>query len=263
MNGFFKKYCSRALNRLYTAIMILRKERRYPNDSPDRVKYLFFAPNQVEKKVLAVGFPAFAGDRKSPKYNFVRTLRDVNIHKLFLLDDIGGIDKGNFLIKPGVEENVRSLIQKKIDELHPEKLIFFGSSKGGYSACNFSLMFPNVYVCIASPAYFVGDYCETYGKSANLKAMLGGDDTDEAKEKLNDRLRNKISDAVRLPSKVYIHYSTEEHMYREHVKDLLMDLRARGVEIAADVSDYPNHADCRSYFPEFLKASIRQILNNT
>ncbi len=261
MNGFFKKYYSRILNRLYTAIMILRKERRYPNDSPDRVKYLFFVPNHVEKKVLAVGFPAFAGVGRTPKYNYVHTLKDMNIHKLFLLDDIGGSDKGNFLIKPGVEKNVRSLIQKKIDELHPDKLIFFGSSKGGYSACNFSLMFPNVYVCIASPAYFVGDYCKTYGKSANLKAILDGNDTDEAKDKLNDRLRNKISNAVWLPSKVYIHYSTEEHMYREHVKDLLMDLRAREVEIVADVADYPSHNDCRYYFPEFLKNSIRQILN--
>jgi len=241
--------------------MILWKERKYADGSPDRVKYLFFAPRDAGNKVLAVGFPAFAGERRTPKYNYVRTLKDMDIHRLFLLDDIGGSDKGNFLIKPGVEQNVRSLIQQKIDEIHPEKLIFFGSSKGGYSALNFSLMFPDVYLCIASPCYFVGDYCKEYGHYANLKDILDGDDTDGAIDKLNCRVRDKISNTVRLPQKVYIHYSTGDHMYREHVKDLLMDLRAREVEIETDVADYPSHNDCRYHYPAFLRNSICQILN--
>lgn len=193
LQTLFNKYHSRALNRLYTAVMILRKERRYADSSPDRVKYIFFTSKDAGKKILAVGFPAFAGDGRTPKYNYVRTLKDMDIHRLFLLDDIGGSDKGNFLIKPGVEQNVRSLIQQKIDEIHPEKLIFFGSSKGGYSALNFSLMFPDVYLCIASPAYFIGDYCKEYGHYANLKVILDGDDTDRAIDKLNYRVRNKIN----------------------------------------------------------------------
>ena len=72
---------------------------------------------------MAVCFPAFAG--KGAKYNYVRTLKKININKLFLLDDIGGYDKGNYLIKPGVEENVRHLIQEKIDIFKTKTLIFF------------------------------------------------------------------------------------------------------------------------------------------
>ena len=184
MNLSTKKIWSRAINRLYTIFSTKIREKTF-SSGENRVKYMFFQKNKKKEgqDVLAVCFPAFAG--KGAKYNYVRTLKKININKLFLLDDIGGYDKGNYLIKPGVEENVRHLIQEKIDIFKPKTLIFFGSSKGGYTALNFSLMFPNVNVCIAAPQYFLSDYLTQEKKYDNLQVILCGNDTEEAKIKVS------------------------------------------------------------------------------
>ena len=261
MNLSTKKIWSRAINRLYTIFSTKIREKTF-SSGENRVKYMFFQKNKKKEgqDALAVCFPAFAG--KGAKYNYVRTLKKININKLFLLDDIGGYDKGNYLIKPRVEENVRHLIQEKIDIFKPKTLIFFGSSKGGYTALNFSLMFPNVNVCIAAPQYFLSDYLTQEKKYDNLQVILCGNDTEEAKIKLNNRLREKINHALWLPKKVYIHYSTEEHTYKEHIKEMLADLKAKNIKTVEDISNYTNHTDLVYFFPDFLKKSVKDILNN-
>lgn len=111
MNLSTKQFWSRGVNKLYTFLSTKFREKTF-NAGENRIKYMFFPKKQRKlngQNVLAVCFPAFAG--KGAKYNYVRTLRHFNINKLFLLDDIGGYDKGNYLIKPGVEENVKALIQ--------------------------------------------------------------------------------------------------------------------------------------------------------
>ncbi len=259
MNLSTKKFWSRATNKLYTIVSTKLREKTY-GIGENRVKYMFFEKGDKKDRqdALAVCFPAFAG--KGAKYNYVRTLKDFNMNKLFLLDDIGGYDKGNYLIKPGVEENTKALIQEMIDKVKPSKLIFFGSSKGGYAALNFSLMFPNVSVCIAAPQYFLSDYLVREKKIENLKVILDGNDTGIARERLNNRLRTKIACAVCLPQKVYIHYSTEEHTYKEHIADMLADLKARNINVIEDIGNYTNHMDLVYHFPAFLKQSVKEIL---
>lgn len=259
MNLSTKNFWSRAANKLYTIVSTKLREKTYGTDE-NRVKYMFFEKDEKKesKNALAVCFPAFAG--KGAKYNYVRTLKDFNMNKLFLLDDIGGYDKGNYLIKPGIEENVVALIQDIINKLKPSKLIFFGSSKGGYAALNFSLMFPNVNVCIAAPQYFLCDYLIREKKFENLKVILDGNVTEAAKEMLNNRLREKIVHAVYLPQNVYIHYSTEEHTYKEHIADMLADLKAKNINVIENVGSYTNHMDLVYYFPSFLKQSVKEIL---
>lgn len=259
MNLSTKNFWSRATNKLYTILCTQLKEKTY-SKGENRVKYLFFEKDEKKngQNVLAVCFPAFAG--KGAKYNYVRTIKEFNINKLFLLDDIGGYDKGNYLIKSGVEENVIALIQDVMKRVKPSKLIFFGSSKGGYAALNFSLMFPDVYVCIAAPQYFLSDYLVREKKNENLKVILDGCDTEIARNKLNNRLRKKIAHTEYLPKKVFIHYSTEEHTYKEHIADMLIDLKRRNIYVVEDVGNYTNHMDLVYYFPAFLKQSVKKIL---
>lgn len=259
MNLSTRNFWSRATNKLYTIVSTKLREKTY-GTGENRVKYMFFTKDENKEgyNALAVCFPAFAG--KGAKYNYVRTLKNFNINKLFLLDDIGGYDKGNYLIKPGVEENVKTLIQEIINRVKPAKLIFFGSSKGGYAALNFSLMFPDVNVCIAAPQYFLSDYLIREKKFENLKVILDGNDTAIARTKLNNRLKEKIANTVCLPQKVYIHYSTEEHTYKEHIADMLADLKARNIDVTEDIGNYTNHMDLVYHFPAFLKQSVKKML---
>ena len=254
----YKKVLQDRQNPIFTRL----KEKSF-GQGENRVKYMLFPrkKNSNGANVLAVCFPAFAG--VGAKYNYVRTLSDVNIHKLYLLDDIGGKkDLGNYLIKEGVEENVRALIQQGINEYHPEKLIFFGSSKGGYASINFALDFENVEVCIAAPQYFLADYLTCEKKFDNLCAILEGDESDEAKEKLNNRLRRKIAGSSLIPKNLYIHYSKNEHTYKEHIEDMLADLKNAGVNVHEDVGVYTNHMDLVYYFPSYLKSVVSHIVNS-
>lgn len=261
MKIFKKNIWSRAINRIHTIIATKFHERKWGEDK-NRVKYMFFPKKEDNNNtnILAVCFPAFAG--KGAKYNYVRTLHEFNIHKLFLLDDIGGDDKGNYLIKKEVEENVKQLILNIIKEYKPKKLIFFGSSKGGYSALYYSLLFKNIDVCIAAPQYYLTDYLTRERKFENLNVILGDNNTDKDKDILNNKLKEAILNSQNLPNSVYIHYSKNEHTYKEHIEDLLKDLNNKNVPIIEDVEYYSNHMDLVFYFPKFLKSSVQHLIKN-
>lgn len=260
MNFSKKDFWSRAANKIYTMISTRLKEKTYGSDA-NRVKYIYFKRSKKKsgKDILAVCFPAFAG--AGAKYNYVRTLNNYDMHKLFLLDDIGGVDKGNYLIKKGVEENVKEIIGRLIIKYNPSKILFFGSSKGGYSALYYSFDFENVDVCIAAPQYFLADYLIKENKIENLKIMLDGNLSEKEKCKLNYKLRDKILNSSNLPNKVFIHYSKNEHTFSEHIVDMLADLRSRGIEIEEDIEEYVDHKDLVYYFPKYLKLTLNHMLN--
>ena len=258
MNFSRKKFFSRAINRLYTILFRKIKEKTFGHGD-NRIKYLFFPEKDNSNTALAVCFPAFAG--KGAKYNYIRTLNKFNINKLFLLDDIGGtVDKGNYLIKEGIENNVKDLIQSFIDKTQAKTIIFYGSSKGGYSALNFSLDFKNVYVCIAAPQYFLADYLIKEKKYDNLKTILSNKVNDNTIQFLNNRLRDKLITSSSKPSAIYIHYSDSEHTYKEHIVDLINDIKKNGINLEEDIEHYTNHMDLVYYYPDFLKKTIKEIL---
>lgn len=259
MNFSRRKLLSRAINRLYTSFITKFKQKTFGNDE-NRVKYIFYSSKETSK-VLVVCFPAFAG--KGAKYNYIRTLSEFKLNKLFLLDDIGGtIDRGNYLIKAGVENNVKELIQSFINKYQPHTIIFFGSSKGGYSALNFSLYFKNIYVCIAAPQYYLADYLIKTGKDDNLRTILCNDINPESIKRLNNRLKEKLNQSNNRPSAVYIHYSDMEHTYKEHIVDLIDDIKRNNINIKEDVEHYLNHTDLVYYFPDYLRKCIKEILKD-
>ena len=61
--------------------------------------------------------------------------------------------------------------------------------------------------------------------------------------------------------KKFIHYSTEEHTYKEHIKEMLADLKAKNINIVEDINNYTNHMDLVYFFPTFLIQSIKEILS--
>lgn len=255
-----KNYVKRAINRFYTLMHKKLKEKTFGNDS-NRIKYLFFPEGNNDLPILTVCFPAFAG--KGAKYNYVKTLSQFKVNKLFLLDDIGGIsDKGNYLLKKEIKKNVLTLIQSLLDKYNPQIIIFLGSSKGGYSALEYSFEFKNTFVCIAAPQYFVADYLINTGKEDNLKTILNDNINEERIHALNNHLKSKILNSNIHPNAIYIHYSDQEHTYNEHIVDLLKDIRKAHIELHEDIEHYPNHMDLVNYFPDFLKMTISKIINN-
>ncbi|MCQ2326419.1 MAG: hypothetical protein MJZ71_02540 [Bacteroidales bacterium] len=138
-------------------------------------------------------------------------------------------------------------------------IIFIGSSKGGYSALNFSLSIPNATVIIGAPQYYLGSYLDKDSITVNLEYLIGKI-TEEGKEALNKRLSERILSTSIKPECVYFHYSNVEHTYEEHVRDMLSDLRTARINVEEDVHDYPDHGGLATFYPPFLERTLRKIL---
>ena len=142
---------------------------------------------------------------------------------------------------------------------HQLKIVFLGSSKGGYSALNFSFLIPNVNVVIGSPQYYLGTYLDKEETKENLRYLIG-EITEDGKNQLNARLRNRILLSPIKPEMVYFHYSNVESTYKKHVKDLLSDLQNAGILIIEDVQNYPTHGGLKDHYPGFLRNTIKNII---
>ena len=255
----------RGYNHYYTKWQSFLHEKRYSAHGT-RVKYMFY--KEPKSNVLLVSFPACAPN--TAKYNYMRTLLPFKCNKLFLLDDFGENHQGCYLAEDKVEKCTSELLHSKIewckskwggDDSRPLKVIFLGSSKGGYSALNFAFLIPDVYVVIGAPQYYLGSYLDKENTRVNL-AFLIGKITEAGKKELNNRLNNRIRTSVIKPKVVYFHYSDVEHTYKEHVKDLLDDLKERGVEVVEDVQTYPEHSGLKDHYPPFLVKTKENLLDN-
>ena len=264
------KYVStfkRGINHYYSKWLALLREKRFKAYGT-QVKYMFF--EERESNVLLVSFPACAPNEA--KYNYVRTLLPFKCNKLFLLDDYGANHQGCYLIEDDVERCTFDLIKKvitrcdmrqsgggKFDTL---KTVFLGSSKGGYSALNFSFLIPNVDVVIGAPQYYLGSYLDKETTRVNLQYLIGNI-TEDGKNRLNTRLQKRILSSQIKPETVYFHYSNVEHTYEEHVKDLLRDLKSVDVKVVEDVHNYPSHGGLKDFFPGFLQNTIKLLINES
>lgn len=202
----------------------------------------------------------FPGCSDVPKYNYVGSLREVKCHILFVKDDASADRNGNYMIGGGYNDLMIKLIEHCVEKTGAKRLIFIGSSKGAYSALNFSLQIPNSFVCIAAPQYRVGTYLREIYKPS-LEAIIGEIHEDKIKS-LDKRLENMIATTSILPSKVFFHVSKNEHTWEEHCKDMVDDLQRRDVPIDFDFGTYTEHADLIYHYPSYLKKSIQMILTN-
>ena len=134
-----------------------------------------------------------------------------------------------------------------------------GSSKGGYSALNFSFLIPDVNTIIGAPQYFLGTYLDKENTLCNLRFLIG-EITEEGKNKLNNRLKERIQNSIIQPRTVYFHYSNIEPTYEKHVRDMLFDLKERGVKVVEDIHSYAEHGGLKDFFPPFLTKTVNDII---
>lgn len=253
----------RGYNHYYTKFQSLLHECQHKAFGT-HVKYMFYP--QKDSDTLIVSFPACAPN--TAKYNYMRTLVPFKCNKLFLLDDFGTNHQGCYLIEDNVEKCTKELLEDIIERCTTRlgggknglrNIIFIGSSKGGYSALNFSLLIPNATVIIGAPQYYLGSYLDKDSTTVNLEYLIGKI-TEEGKEALNKRLSERILSTSIKPECVYFHYSNVEHTYEEHVRDMLSDLRTARINVEEDVHDYPDHGGLATFYPPFLERTLRKIL---
>ena len=73
---------------------------------------------------------------------------------------------------------------------------------------------------------------------------------------LNEILPRTIEDSKNNNVKLYIHFSSKEHTYEEHIRYLIDDLKRYKYEHKLEVLEYTNHSEVSIYFPKFLLNTI-------
>ena len=208
-----------------TKFKLLLEQKKY-TEKGITYKYML---KQASSDVLIVVLSSCTRKGIRARYNYVRTLKNVNANQLFILDDFGKDHRGGYYIGSDFkfeEENVAvNLIKSVIKKTNTGRIIFCGSSKGGWAALNLGLQFEGANIVIGGPQYFLGDYLISSENFDTLEHIIGKK-TPEKMEMLNGYLRKRIvENPYKASQRIFLHYSDQEHTYVEHIKDLLEDLK--------------------------------------
>lgn len=244
-----------------TKVMLLVEQKVFIHND---IKVKYMLKRMKESETIIIVFSACTRKGLKARYNYVRTLQGIKATRLYILDDYGADSRGSYYMghdfKFDEEAATKVLIDTVIKELSPQTIIFCGSSKGGYSALNFGLQYPKAYIVIGGPQYYLTSYLKGTENMPSFEHILGNV-TPEKEQFLEYYLQRRINaDEYADTQHIFIHYSNKEHTYEEHIKDLLADMKARGLHICEDVADYNAHSDISLYFPEFLVKSIEEIV---
>ncbi len=74
------------LKKLLYKIFIIFNEKSYRIENNRKIKYLFFKKNSDE---LIISFSGFSGENEKPKYNYVKTLKNIEKNQIYILDNFG------------------------------------------------------------------------------------------------------------------------------------------------------------------------------
>ena len=251
---------NKGIDLLKTKYLMRFKQQIYLG-SKYEVKYLL--EKNINSKELIIVFSACTKIGQKARYNYIKTLDEFKCNKLFILDDFGFDGRGAYYLGKNkdfmIEEDVRALINKTIDEIKPEKEIYIGSSKGGYSALYFGLERKSNFIIVGAPQYNLGDYLNLPNHK-NILEYIMGDCSNDSIDKLNKLMKDKLYLNKNNNNSVYIHYSTEEETYNSDIRPLLEEINNINIEINHDKKDYSSHAELTVFFPEYIKLSIKEIL---
>lgn len=230
------------------------------------LKYLRMGP--ARGNMLIVVFSSCTRKGVAARYNYIRTLKDVDVPKLFILDDFGLDGRGGYYLGQDGGEEIYRTACALIDQVKVRacvtKAIYCGSSKGGWAALKFGVSDPCGTVVAGSPQYFLGDYAvEEYEKEDGNKLLLPylshGLYERYRINWLNGLIKQEI-DRRSSSAPVFLCYSTEEHTYADHIKFLIDDLRAAGRVVNVREEKFSNHSDISLYFPEYLHSTIDALM---
>lgn len=255
------------IRKLLTNIWIRLHERKYSYEGKN-IKYILLNNKSDYLCVCFAGFPPLGS---YPIYNYIRTLKGIKkANYLFLLDDMvnirtgGGYYLGNRGYYWGLEA-VPNMINSFKDRLSAKKIITLGSSKGGSCALLFGAKV--VADCIISGAcqYKIGTYLNCPYHIASLRELTGEKDTSkevskESIEQLDSLIYTALKENRNIKNtKIWLHYSNQEHTFFSDIKFLVDDLKKLGYNVSEDIRDYQEHGDVGLYFPTYMRHILESL----
>ncbi|MGJ8730403.1 Two component regulator three Y domain-containing protein [Listeria aquatica] len=237
--------------------MISRKYR-----SKDNIVQYTFKKRRKHDQLIIV-FSAFSRPGIPATYNYMATTKDVAADRLFILDDFGHNKQGGYYLFHEGSNNPEKIVTELINKIRAKKnyqqIICVGTSKGGYAAMYFGLKIGANAIISGAPQYFLGNYLtDIPEKKETFEGMVGKGTTYSVSD-LNRLLKDKIYEKKGCQTQFYVHFSTKEHTYKEHIADLIKDLKAGGYPLILDEHEYLRHQEVATYFPPFLQRSLKKL----
>lgn len=236
--------------------------------SDKNIKYVFSKGNETVNKLIVI-FSGYAAKDSTLKhrYNYVNILKDVNVHKLFILDDNGETGSYYFgnAMNFSVDSSVISLILFKARELHInlENIITLGSSKGGSAALYFGLKYKLGAVFAGAFQTKIADLIEMRRPESEIY-LLGPKDNPDYKhryEQLNSVMFNLLKSPI--VSNLYLISSENDWQYQIHVKPFVDKLKELDISFDFNLSnEIQNHSEISIYFPIYFKSKLIEELFN-
>ncbi len=187
---------------------------------------------------------------------------------LFILDDlIEDMNTGSYYLGTDGDfwgiDIVIKLISAQKKRLNAQSLIMVGSSKGGTAAIMFGLKMGADLVIAGAPQYYIGSYLNCDAHRHLLPHLLGRNYTSADIESVDRILPRLVENCVKCCHTHFaLHYSTREHTYEEHIRDLVNDLKKFNYNVTEDIEDYSEHGDVRKFFPAFLMNTLQGSLSS-
>ncbi len=253
-----------SIKRLYKLFGIIKatlKQRHYKH-----ITYYFRSCRKSD--IILVSFCAFPGGCKPSRYNYINTLKNMNVNRLFLLDNHGYNktgsyflgENGNYYLLDEIPELIKSIKEKN----NIKKTVMLGSSKGGTSAILYGILCNADYVIAGAPQYYLGNYLSSPDVEKAIFEGIGGGTSQKTIDYLNDLLPSVIRNSADSFNKpiIYLNYSPYEHTYPEHISMMLCDLKKSGFTVITnDNYTYKNHKDVGVFFRDYLKTTCREIIS--
>lgn len=230
--------------------------KRYDGKVP--VNYLFCPPPSGDTSHLVVVFTAIhkPGDFT---YNYKSTIDRVGVAALYILDDYG--DQGAYYYSDhrstAIFDSVQSLIKQICGSLNlnKEKVATVGSSKGGAGALIHGLALGVDRIIVGAPQTRIGTFLRP--PHTNILGFMAGGVSDDDVDYLDGIIPSLMKNADD-STRVLLVVGEADHHLKYHVKPLLRDAEAYGVEVAALVLPGLTHADIGNVFRQYLRANLEQ-----
>ena len=251
-----------AFKHLFFYIYILLHQRKMRCDKVP-IQYMFIR-SKNKKGPLIVVFSAY--NKKRAGYNYIKTLSTIKCDKLFIKDNFGSDRLGTYYLgfvnKSSIEKAVLELVGTFSKKRMSRRIIFIGSSKGGYAALNFFLLFHNCdkFAIVGAPQYLLGSHLMNEGFSKMLIDICGSID-----EKTLNELDYKIKKELinyNAGGHLFLHYSSNEQYYSQQIEPLINDLQKSKLNYSLDVANYYYHSDVHKCFPHYILKCLKELGND-
>lgn len=237
------------------------RSKKYIASNGVEVKYIL-EKNTGNNAPFTVVFSAFPREGMKATYNYLKTLGNYKANKLFILDDYGHEHRGAYyLAEQGdfrIEVAIDELIEKMRRNLKPKKTVFIGTSKGGFAALYYGLKCDVDYIIAGAPQYKLGNYLSDVPLKKPILESIMGNHSQESITLLNSLLPAVIK-KYNGNCRVFLHYSTQEHTYDEHIATLIDDLNANEISLEQDECQYKEHQEVSRYFPPYLLETVEKL----